>query len=75
MDKNRGNNNRSWVKSIGNTLDKSRHRKLNFTIFISKDVDWTISVQSVEQQQLVKEKIQHLEYGRHQKTRRTNAIL
>ncbi|MCY6488091.1 hypothetical protein OYG14_11205, partial [Actinobacillus pleuropneumoniae] len=56
MDKNIGNNNGRWLKSISNKLDKSRHEKLTFAIFICKGTDWMIVVLSTEQQQPVKEK-------------------
>ena len=64
MDKNRGNNNRSWVKSISKKLDKSRHGKLTFTIFICRGMDWMITVQLTEQQKPIKEKRQRPEHGR-----------
>ena len=49
MNKNGGNNRIIWVKLISNKLDKSRYGKLTFTVFICRDADWTIVVQSIEQ--------------------------
>lgn len=41
---------RSWIKSIINELGKSGHEKLAFAIFIYRNMNWMIDVQTTKQQ-------------------------
>lgn len=71
----RRNNCRRWIKSIINKFGKSGHEKLTFAIFICRNMNWTILVQTMEQQWLWKERGQHIDYEGQRKTRRTKSIL
>lgn len=71
----RRNNNKSWIKLIINKLGKFGHEKITFAIFICRDMNWTIVVQTTEQQRPRKEKYKHLDYGGQWKMRRINSIL